>query len=282
MYLADVSLSPRRSDQIEVFAIGDLHADSKCFQEDRFKAWIAHIAERGPGAVAVCVGDYANGQVPGHKHFDPDATRAEYLVNMDGYVKHALAHCERLFAPLKKAKVPVVMVEGNHDRMMGAVGFTPMLADRTGAQFLGASGFIRVRSQSTSRGQRKDEGRTTVIYAHHGSKGGSTPGPKVNAMHGLMGWVDADVYIAGHVHDADLRIVTRYGVPHKYDSLAIREYPVALYRAPSFLSRAPVGFSTYADRKEYGTADSGLMWVRIDPKEHTMQRHEFLAPAKAA
>jgi len=59
--------------------------------------------------------------------------------------------------------------------------------------------------------------RTTVIYAHHGSKGGGTPGPKVNAMHALMGWADADIYIAGHVHDALTRVVPRYTAPRRFD-----------------------------------------------------------------
>lgn len=283
MYLADAKVTPRRgTNAFEVFAIGDLHADSKAFDEDRLKAWIAHIAERGPSALAVCVGDYCNGQVPGHKHFDPDATRPDYLVNLDGYVKHGLAHCERLFAPLKKAKVPTVMVEGNHDRMMGAVGFTPMLADRVGATYLGASGFVRVGSKGAGQAGGGVGEWTTIIFAHHGSKGGSTPGPKVNAMHALMGWIDADVFIAGHVHDADLRVVERYGVARKGERLDILASPVALYRAPSFLARAPVGVSLYPDRKEYGTADRGLQWLEVNPRMRTLRRHEFVPAVRAA
>jgi hypothetical protein len=277
MHVADVSLTAKGDNTIHVFAVGDLHADSKTFREKRFKRWIDHIASFGKEAVAVCVGDYLNGQTPGHKHFDPEATRADYVLNLDGYVKHGLAHCERLLAPLTKAGVPTVMIEGNHDRMMGAVGFTPMLADRINAQYLGSGGFIRVRSTpKAARKTDKPNERTTVIYAHHGSKGGATPGPKVNAMHALMGWADADVYIAGHVHDADLRVVNRYGVTRKHDSLSVARRPVALYRAPSFLSRAVAGVSTYADRKEYGTNDDGLMWVEVDPQSHRMRRHEFI------
>jgi predicted phosphodiesterase len=277
MHVADVRCTGK-SDPVHVFAVGDLHADSKLFREDRLKGWVAHIAEYGPGAVAVCVGDYLNGQVPGHKHFDPDAMRSEYLLNLESYVKHGLAHCERLLKPLSKAGVPVVMVEGNHDRMMGAVGFTAMLADRIGAQFIGAGGFIRVRSASkntrTSKAATTGD-RTTVIYAHHGSKGGGTPGPKVNAMHALMGWADADIYIAGHVHDALTRVVPRYTCNRKFDSLEVVERDVGLYRAPSFLSRSVTGVSTYADRKEYGTNDEGLLWFEVNPLTRQMVRHEL-------
>jgi predicted phosphodiesterase len=278
MHVADVRCTVKQGHAINVFAVGDLHADSRLFREDRLKRWVNHIAGYGEGAVAVCVGDYLNGQTPGHKHFDPDAMRPDYLMNLESYVKHGLAHCQRLLEPLGRAGVPVVMVEGNHDRMMGAVGFTAILADRIGAQFIGAGGFIRVRSMSSATRQNKDAttgDRTTVIYAHHGNKGGGTPGPKVNAMHALMSWADADIYIAGHVHDGLTRVVPRYSCTRKFDSLEIVERDVGLYRAPSFLSRSVTGVSTYADRKEYGTNDEGLLWMEADPLRHSIQRHEL-------
>lgn len=275
-----MTITTEGDDAFHVFAIGDLHADSKTFREGRLKRWVQHIASYKGEAIAVCVGDYLNGQTPGHKHFDPEATRSDYLTNMDSYVKHGLAHCERLLAPLTKAGVSVVMVEGNHDRMMGAVGFTPMLADRVGAHYLGAGGFVRVRSAPKKARKRVTEGtnaqdRTTVIYAHHGSKGGSTPGPKVNAMHALMAWADADLYVAGHVHDALTRVVPRYSVTRRLGSLDIATRDIGLYRAPSFLSRAVAGVSTYADRKEYGTNDEGLMWFEYNPQLRRMRRHEL-------
>jgi hypothetical protein len=280
MHLVDVRCTNPKAERLHVFAIGDLHADSRLFREDRFKRWIAHIAKYGSAAVAVCVGDYLNGQTPGHKHFDPDAIRHDYLLNLDGYVKHGLSHCERLLAPLAKAGVPAVLVEGNHDRMMGAVGFTAMLADRIGAQYLGAGGFIRVRLESGATKRRREATgeampRTTVLYAHHGAKGGGTPGPKVNAMHALMGWADADIYIAGHVHDALTRVVPRYTAPRRFDNAEVVERDVGLYRAPSFLSRCVTGVSTYADRKEYGTNDEGLMWMERSTLHGTIQRHEM-------
>lgn len=279
MHVVDVSLTEcARSGRFGIFAIGDLHADSKSFREDRLKAWVRFIAKYRGQAVALCVGDYANGQTPGHKHFDTDATRVDYLTNMDSYVKHSLAHVERLLKPLQEVGIPLLFVEGNHDRMMGWVGYTAMLADRLGGQFLGNAGFVRVSSgNGTSRPY------CTTIYAHHGSKGGTSPGPKVNAMQGLITAWDADCYIAGHVHDADLRIIPRYGVARARsrgigngDGQGIMRRQIALYRAPSFLDRVPEGHSTYADRKEYGTQDEGLMWLECVPRRRMFRRHEFV------
>lgn len=285
MHVVDVSLAQRnRWGRFGIFAIGDLHADSKSFQEWKLQQWIRFICRYAGQAVAVCVGDYANGQTPGHKHFDTDATRADYLTNMDGYVKHSLAHVERMLSPLRDAGVPIAFIEGNHDRMMGWVGYTAMLADRLGGLFLGNAGFIRVSS-----GNGKHPALVTTIYAHHGSKGGTTPGPKVNAMQGLITAWDADCYIAGHVHDADARVIPRYGVARARsratdtgNGAGITRRHIALYRAPSFMDRAPVGYSTYADRKEYGTQDEGLLWFECVPRHRIFRRHEFVPRPPAA
>jgi hypothetical protein len=148
---------------------------------------------------------------------------------------------------------------------------------------MGAGGFVRVRSRGKGQNPKNTTGdRTTVIYAHHGSKGGGTPGPKVNAMHALMGWADADIYIAGHVHDALTRVVPRYTCNRKFDSLEVVERDVGLYRAPSFLSRSVTGVSTYADRKEYGTNDEGLLWLEVNPLLRTIRRHEMARERVAA
>ena len=274
MHVASVTLPQCDHGRFACFAIGDLHSDSIAFREDRFKAYVKHIVKYAGQAFVLCVGDYFNGQHPGHKHFNADATRPDYLLNVDSYVKHSLAHNERLLKPITEAGIPLVLVEGNHDLMMGYVGYTAMLADRVNGIFLGGGGFVRILSATTSG---KPNCFTTVLFAHHGSKGGGTPGPKVNAMQALTVPWDADIYVAGHVHDGDLRIIQRYGINRTTKGEdKIKPRPVALYRAPSFLDRVPHGVTTYADRKEYGTQDEGLMWLEVQPRHSVMRRHEFI------
>lgn len=274
MHTATVTLPGCSHGRFACFAIGDLHSDSLAFREDRLKRYVRFITRYAGQAVAVCVGDYANGQTPGHKHFDTDATRPDYLTNMDSYVRHSLAHNERLLKPLSEAGIPVVFVEGNHDRMMGWVGYTAMLADRVGGTYLGGAGLVRVLSRV---GAKSTGYYSSVVYAHHGSKGGGSPGPKVNAMQALITAWDADIYIAGHVHDGDLRVIPRYGIgPRSAGGPEIKRRHIALYRAPSFLDRVPANITTYPDRKEYGTQDEGLQWLSVHPRHGVMKRHEFV------
>jgi hypothetical protein len=86
-------------------------------------------------------------------------------------------------------------------------------------------------------------------------------------------WVEADVVIAGHVHDGDIRVIPSYTVQER-GNLALVTRPRVMYRAPSFMRRSIEGCVTYAGKKGYGTNDDGLQYVRIDPQERRVVRYE--------
>lgn len=280
MHLADIERATNSAGAFSLYAIGDLHSDRKEFVEKRYLRWRAQII-KDPDAVCVFVGDAMEGRTPGMKHFDVATTRPDFLNNLDSYIKHSLAFNERLLKPITDAGVPLVIVEGNHDRYQEYSGYAAMLADRTGAHFLGGEGFIRVRTRGTGGPQGKTGAYTTVIHASHGTGGGKLPGSKINAMQQQMVWLDADVIIAGHVHDGAIRVIHRMGVARR-GSMTLTKRPVAQYRAPSFVERSIPGLVSYAGRKGYPTSDEGLQWLRINPAEQTMQRHELMVPPDLA
>lgn len=270
MFLVDIERETNRSGTFNLYAIGDLHSDRREFHQRRFLRWREQIIS-DPTAVCVFVGDAMEGRTPGMKHFDVACIRPDFLHNLDSYVKHSLHINTRLLAPIVEAGVPLVIVEGNHDRYQEYTGYAPMLADRCGAHYLGGEGFIRIRSRDDVK---TGGGHTTVVHASHGSGGGKMPGSKVNAMQQALMWLDADVVVAGHVHDGAARVIHKYGVTRK-GALALVKQPVAMYRAPSFVERSLPGLVNYAGRKGYPSADEGLQWLSINPQHRTMTRHEL-------
>ena len=241
-----------------IYCIGDMHSDSLCFDEARFRAFVAFLA-KDPEAIVLSVGDYVEGRVPGQLHFDPKALIPEARQNIGDYVSWALDRSERLLAPLRKASIPLFLWQGNHDHYMQWSGFTAELSRRLKATYMGDEGLIRCavgRPRETGP-SRRDQ---IVIYGTHGSGGAGLPGAKVNAMVRYMSWVDADVIVAGHVHDGMIRIQDKIGITKKGTPDVVHR-PVVLWRAPSFLARAVKGVHTYAGRKSYPTADNRLLYV---------------------
>ena len=265
MYCVDLTRQTNGRGHFNFYPIGDLHLDDTGFNEVRCKRYIAHIAN-DPQAIAVYVGDTVNGTTPGHKHFEAGAVRKKFLTNMDRYVTFALDCAESLLQPLKEAGVPVATVQGNHDMRMEWSGFSWALAQRLGFAYLGDGGFVRCRTGTTRRGTSGLY--TTTVFATHGSGGGRRPGGKVNDMQQTIEAVQADVIVKGHLHDASVRIVDRYGIPAS-GALELERRSVALLRAPAFLETIQ-NHTGYATREGYGLSDRTLSYLHVRPMEHGM------------
>jgi hypothetical protein len=264
MYLHTIELPPTRdAGWFTVFPIGDLHCDQKAFAEKRFLAYRKHILATRP-AVAVFVGDAIEGHLPDHRHFNPDAIRRDFLARMDEYIHACLQYLQSLFLPITTAGIPLVIVEGNHDRFPAFVGFSAMLADRVRGIYLGGEGFVNIYSGRPGQRAR------TVLYCAHGYGGGRKDGASVNAMREYMTSFKADLYIAGHVHKSHTQIIPLLGANER--GTAITKRHVALIRTPSFIERGIPGVVTYAGRKGYPTSDESIVAVRVDPTHGRMLR----------
>lgn len=277
MRLVDVERETDADGTYRLFAIGDLHLDHITFNEERFlkyRQWI--IGD--PYSVAIFVGDCAEGRVPGQKHFDPDVLRPKFLRRLNDYYNVVARESAQLLKPLVDAGVPLIVVRGNHDRYSEWFNISRNVAKLAGAKYLGDGGFIRVTSGTTREGvggkKRRPAQYVTSIYATHGSGGGKTPGPKTNNMEMGSRWLNTQIIVKGHVHDADVRIIPRASVALA-GKLEVVQEPLALYRAPAFVEHlSPIEHDSYVIRHEYPTTDRGLLYLNVKPSTGDIWRRE--------
>jgi hypothetical protein len=266
MFLAERKIETTQDGAFHLYPIGDLHADRKSFQAERFKRWRRAIV-KDPLGVALFLGDAFEGRTPGQKHFNTGTLRKPFLLNMERYVDFCIDVGASLLKPITDAGRPLFMIRGNHDSYQQWSGFSGALARRCGATYLDGAGMIRVQTG------RPGATYTTTIYATHGWGGGRTPGPKLNNMMALQGVCDADVYCAAHVHDQMARIVPRVTVPPKGE-LRIEMRDRAFLRAGAFLEQAMANEGGYDQDHAYPPGDNGLVMLKVNPRYRTMRRVE--------
>lgn len=267
MFLADCPIQTSTpSGKFRLYLIGDLHADRKAFQEERFKKWRSAII-KDPDSVAVFLGDAFEGRTPGQKHFNLGTLRTPFLLNMERYVDYCLQVGTGLLKPITEAGRPLFNIRGNHDSYQEWSGFSGALARMSGATYLDGAGMIRLRTG------REGRSYTTTIYATHGWGGGRTPGPKLNSLMSLRGVCEADIYCAAHVHDQMARVVPLMTIPAKGE-LKLVKRSVAYLRAAAFLEQGQQGEGGYDQDQGYPASDNGLVVLEVDPQHRTMRRIE--------
>lgn len=272
MNVIDIERRTNAKGMLSVHCVGDTHLDSAASDHARIRAHVKAIAA-DPHSVAIFAGDLLEGRVPGRKHFDLACVRHDFLGawQKQGYANYGVEVAVDLFRPLVKARVPFVVVAGNHDDYFEEVSISAMLVKALGgsAHYMGPEGFVRVRS-----GRGPEHWYTTTIYCQHGYGGGRAPGSKINNLQRTFEWVDADIVVAGHVHDGNIRVIPSVGVQRRGEAELVESDRV-MYRAPGYVLRTVRGVATYASRKGYPSADYGIQWVKWNPEKRKALRVEL-------
>ncbi len=239
-----------------LYPIGDLHLDGRSTDRQRIDEYIKFIAA-DPCSVYVVVGDLWDGTVSSHRFFEPSTIRPEVVMEMSRYVDLMAEELTELFAPLEGR--PGIFIQGNHDIRRGVEfsGIVGAVARRVGARYGGDECMARIVAKNATGS------RSTVwtLHAHHGAGGGMYPGGKVNRFQNTVGQLaDCDIYIRGHVHDSDARIVHIYGISRTGKPAMVKR-PRAFLTAPSFSPDRTEGLNNYASRKGYGPQDQGITFL---------------------
>lgn len=252
----------RNGTRARFYPIGDPHLDLKTTRARTLKRYIAHIAADEYG-FAVCVGDIFNGSLPGHKYFSAKALKGTIAQNTDEYVNLMLAAAVEVFAPLVDAGVPVVFLQGNHDKWVKGVNLVKLLVEQLKARKPGATvlygggeALIHIRV-----GHGSSPSQVWTMHAHHGAGGGYTVGGKQNRFQNTAAHVaDADIFVRGHVHDQTARVVAKY----RLDQLGrFRKRQVAYVTTCAFNTERLEGIVDYAGEMALPPVDEGIVYLEL-------------------
>ena len=259
---ADLTADPNRF--IRIYPIGDMHIEKVHFNEKRYKRYIQDIID-DPHGMWVFAGDAVEGRTPDMSKYDPDVTQPQYK-NSD-YMFVVQEKLRELFEPLRAR--PGAVVKGNHDAFLKWAGISNFVSAISGGSYLDGEGIVRLNVDLSGKS------RTLIVYARHVVSGGRTPGAKLNSAYAMGSLVDADVYVAGHIHNHASTITPQFSLPRR-GALSLVSRDVASIIATSFLTPKIEGYVDYTGVKGYPPPDQGLVYLNVDLENMRMYRSEMM------
>lgn len=168
---------------IQLVFLGDMHIGHKQCDMKKLNSVIDFVKEN-KNARIILMGDSVDMGLRdsvGGGSFDNDATPQEQIdIILD------------LLEPYKDKIYGIH--SGNHEWRLSdrtSIDFDKMIGRQLGVKWLGPNAFHKVKIGDNN----------FIIYTTHGSSGGTKPHTKMKAVMDLGGFIDADIYAYGHVHD---------------------------------------------------------------------------------
>jgi len=233
---------PRELEEIELYAVADLHAGDTLSRMDEFMDFITFILER-ENRYIITLGDLMNNNLKssvGSVYEDiipPNQQKKEIVRQLEPARERILA-----------------MTGGNHEERTkkdADQDITEEIAYRVGATYAEDEIVLKL-----SFGEKPHNGKPQVytIYASHGCAGGRKPGNALNWLVDMSGNIFADLYFAAHKHQrSSHRQIFRLPDLHNNN---IREVEQLFVLTPSWL-----GYGGYARRRQYSPQVRGAAKV---------------------
>ena len=290
------NINYKSSDIFNLYPLYDLHVGHIGCNEALIKAYVSHIAA-DPMGLVVLGGDLIDGISQADRRYDPAQLAPwcrDELGDPVNIIESQIIQAGKLLAPI--ADKVIGMLLGNHERTpikRLSIPVFKRLALTTASYrqddinpydpkapapdfALGYHGYIGLTFQRPHHSSR------VLIYAHHGYGGGRTPGGKLNKLSNMLAdWPDADIVLAGHVHDLlDLpvdRKVPDWPHARRDGAGSTKKYPRVAAFCGTFLSgdapETPTGWprTSYAVEKGYPERPIGGLKIRIKPETRHLE-----------
>jgi hypothetical protein len=100
-----------------------------------------------------------------------------------------------LLTPIKE-KIYGAFIGNHENRIFDSTGYnvTKMMARELGHKYYGYGAFIKIRVKD----------HNYIIYGTHGASGATLPYTKIKRLLDMSSFIDADIYLMGHVHSSQV------------------------------------------------------------------------------
>lgn len=186
-----------KSDTVQIIPLGDAHFGAAGCDERAFNETVDYILAC-PNRYTVLMGDLCDCIYPDDKRWDTNS-----LADWVPRSRPVDAQYERVKKILQKipSKQILGVLEGNHEIKARTLHFRDITLDLSrelGVPYLAQEALVRLRF---SRLAAKGTDYSYLMFVTHGSGGGRKPGAKVNRITELSNFIDADLFLMGHVHE---------------------------------------------------------------------------------
>jgi UDP-2,3-diacylglucosamine pyrophosphatase LpxH len=264
---------PTRKTKQYILALSDIHFDNPSCNRDLLKE---HLDEAKKRQAAICVfGDFhccMQGGYDPRKSRGPGAIRPED--DYPDYFDRIITNAAKWWKPY--AKNLVVVCPGNHEtailkrQEIDLIDrFAMKMRDMGGITAAGGYGnFIRVYgNQHSSR-------FSTVIYSHHGYGAGGAWSRQTTAFLKYLEQVEADIYIAGHIHKKETFPVER---AYLNKSGNVRTKSIHFIRCGTYKNEFKDGAGGWSIEKGIGPRPLGGYWIEFTADKDGMKRKIYEA-----
>jgi len=234
-------------DELLLIGLGDVHLGSTDCNVEKFKRTVDWIKSK-PNSRVIIMGDLIDAGLKdsiGGGTFDNDSTPEQQMTTIIDLLK-----------PIKE-KIWCIL-SGNHEdrvRQRTSIDVTNLIASALDAKYCGSSCFIKVMFGK----------QNYIIFAAHGNTGSLTPSGKLGAVMKFGAYIDADLYMMGHVHEL---------MHHTTDYLhvSLKDKMILTDKRHYVLTGHFLNYGGYAEQKGYAPGKTGVAKIilRKDKKKITV------------
>lgn len=260
-----------RKQEFRFTPLGDVHLGSSSCDEEAFQEEVAKIAD-DPFCYTLLMGDMTEAIAPDDKRWD-EGNIADWLYTPQArrdIIGAQKAKFLEMLRPIPSERILGVL-EGNHEltiRNKHKGDLAAEYARELGVPYLGSEGFVSLLFQRSYNSKSKVH--RFIIFACHGHGAGRKPGSKVNNIKDLAGFINADIFCMGHVHE-------RMGFKDCKLGLDYRNRFISKERCfmltGTFMKTYQEGAQGYAARALYAPTAIGTVTAHIWPDSRESQKN---------